>query len=180
VGAPSTRHHQRLTSDDIYERWPRGRDVLPGAILIGRYARCVRRNTDCVAVALISFTAVRIVGVALLVAGVLAIANSHRLRRGSAVMSGIGALGATVGVVSLYRSFDSHIDGPAGWQEMRWIFASPFDSWVWVAVFAAVATTAWLGVAVTVSRRWSGLRALAVLTGTVVGSVTLGLLDRSL
>lgn len=130
-------------------------------------------------VALISFTAVRIIGAALFVFGVLAIATSHRLRRG-AVIAGIGALGATLGIVCLFRSFDSHIDGPAGWQEVRQIFTSTFDAWVWVAVFAVVATAIWLGVGLAMSRRWSGRRAIAVLTGTVVGALTLGLLDRSL
>ncbi|HAX81539.1 MAG TPA: hypothetical protein DCY40_03090 [Actinobacteria bacterium] len=131
--------------------------------------------------AFISFTAVRIIGAALLAVGVLAVAVSHRLRRGSVGVAGIGALGATLGLVSLFQSFGSITEGPmAGWNDIRWIFASTFDSWVWVGVFAAVVSATWLGVALAVSRRWSGLRAAAIAVGSVVGAVTLGLLDRSL
>jgi hypothetical protein len=134
-----------------------------------------------VSVAFISFTAVRIIGAALLSVGVLAIANSHRLRRGSVGIAGIGALGATLGLVSLYHSFGSITEGPgAGWQQFRQIFTSTFDSWLWVGVFAAVVSAIWLGVALAVSRRWSSLRAAAIVVGSVVGAVTLGLLDRSL
>ena len=85
-----------------------------------------------------------------------------------------------MGVVSLYRSFDAHIDGPEGWQHFSWIFSSTFDDWGWVFVFAAVAATAWLGVALAVSRRWSSLRATAIVVGSVLGAVALGILDRSL
>ncbi len=93
----------------------------------------------------------------------------------------MGALGATLGLVSLYRSFGSITEGPAaGWSDIRWIFASTFHSWAWVGVFAAVISATWLGVALAVSRRWDGLRAVAIAVGSVVGAVTLGLLDRSL
>ena len=139
-----------------------------------------RRDTAGVSLAYISVTTVRLVGAALLVIGVLAIANSHRLGRRSAVIAGIGALGATLGLVSLFHSFGSITSGPApGWSQFRHIFSSTFDSWLWVAVFAAVVSTIWLGVALATSRRWSRLQVVAIVAGSVAGSVTLGLLDGS-
>ena len=110
----------------------------------------------------------------------MAIAFSHRHRRGFAALAGSGAFGATIGLVALYRSLDAHIDGPAGWKDFSWIFASTFDDWGWVGVFAAVAATIWLGVALAVSRRWSSLSAAGILAGSALGAVALALLDRSL
>lgn len=60
------------------------------------------------------------------------------------------------------------------------IFSSTFGSWPYVFVVAACATVLWTLVHLACSRRWAWRRAAAILTGSVVASVVLGLLDKSL
>ena len=60
------------------------------------------------------------------------------------------------------------------------IFSSTFGSRPHVFVVAACATVLWALVHLACSRRWDWRRAAAILTGSVVASVVLGLLDKSL
>lgn len=131
-------------------------------------------------VALITQSSVRVLGVVLLLVGLGGLVLGYRLRRWDRPAAGAGALLSTVGAVLIWLSLARIIDGPAGWPRVRVIFASLFGSWPWVAVFALIAAVLWLGVAIASARRWDGARALAIVVGTALAAIGLGLLDASI
>jgi len=122
----------------------------------------------------------QIVAGGLFVVGCLGLALGHRLRRLSLPGVGLGALLATLGVVTAWASSSRASDGPTGWRSVPDIFSSTFDSWPYVFVVAACATALWALIHLACSRRWDWRRAAAILTGSAVASVVLGLLDKSL
>ena len=122
----------------------------------------------------------QIVAGGLFVVGCLGLALGHRLRRLSLPSVGLGALLATLGVVTAWASSARSSDGPTGWRSVPDIFSSTFGSWPYVFVVAACATALWALVHLACSRRWDWRRAAAILAGSVVASVVLGLLDKSL
>ncbi len=122
----------------------------------------------------------QIVAAALLVIGLLGLALGHRLGPFSLPAVGLGALLATLGVVTGYASMARFSDGPTGWRSVPDIFSSTFDSWPYVLITAACAAVLWGLVHLACSRRWDWRRGAAILTGAVVASVILGLLDKSL
>ncbi|MFH1330913.1 MAG: hypothetical protein ABIJ48_09730 [Actinomycetota bacterium] len=123
---------------------------------------------------------VQVAAGALIVVGLLGLALGHRLGRLAPPTVGSGALVATVGGVTAYRSLTHFSDGPTGWQSVPDIYSSAFDSWPYVFVVAVCATVLWVLVDLAFSRRWDWRRVAAVLVGSVVASVCLGLLDASL
>ena len=116
----------------------------------------------------------------LFVVGCLGLALGHRLRRLSLPAVGSGALLATLGVVTASASFARFSDGPTGWPSVPDIFSSTFGSRPYVFVVAACATVLWGLLHLACSRRWDWRRAAAILVGSMVASVVLGLLDKSL
>jgi len=122
----------------------------------------------------------QIVAGGLCVIGLLGLALGHRLRRLSLPSVGSGALLATLGTVTAWASFARFSDGPTGWRSVPDIFSSTFGSWPYVFVVAACAAALWLLIHLACSRRWDWWRAAAILAGSIVASVVLGLLDASL
>jgi hypothetical protein len=133
-----------------------------------------------VTVALISQSSVRVLGLVLMMVGLGGCIVGPRLRRWNRTATGAGAFLGTGGAVLVWRSLGYVYDGPPGWTSVRRVFASTFGSWPWVGVFALVAAIVWLGVSFSSTRRWDGLRALAILAGTALAAVGLGLVDQSI
>jgi hypothetical protein len=124
---------------------------------------------------------VQLVGAGLLVTGVLLLAFGHRSERFSAVFVGAGALFATTGAVTGFEAVAARTeDGPTGWVSVQDIYSSMFASWPYVFVVALCAAGLWMVVERLFSHHWSAWSILGVAVGSLVGSMTLGLLDSSI
>lgn len=125
--------------------------------------------------------AIQLGAVGLLVFGVLALVRAQRSEFRSLPLAGLGSLLATLGAGTAWRALTarSSVGGPL-WASIRDVYRSMFDSWLYVFVVGSSAALLWVVVAGLIFHKWSVRSTVATLIGSLVGSMSMGLLDSSI
>jgi len=131
--------------------------------------------------AFISTSDVRLVGIIVLVAGLGCLFIVRRRRPKAWILAAVGAVLSTWGVILIWKSGVTVIDGPDGFRSVSDMMGSTFDSWLWVVVSGVVSGLVWFGaVAVRARRGPLSWTSAAIFGGAFLAAVSAGLLDSSI